>query len=98
LSASPSRTIRSTPKRPVENTTKFGAVATGSIKAQLALIAAGTINNRGSIPTAMAAAASIGINNKVVAVLLVISVMNVTDRQIAIRIASGCQLDKTDTA
>tara|TARA_Y100000780_G_scaffold224820_1_gene236594 strand:+ start:762 stop:902 length:141 start_codon:yes stop_codon:yes gene_type:complete len=46
----------------------------------------------------MAAAASIGINNKVVAVLLVISVMNVTDRQIAIRIASGCQLDKTDTA
>jgi hypothetical protein len=46
----------------------------------------------------MAAAASIGINNKVVAVLLVISVMNVTDRQIAIRIANGCQLDKTDTA
>ena len=78
--------------------TKFGAVATGSINAQLALIAAGTMSKRGSIPTAIAAAASIGINNNVVAVLLVISVMNVTERQIATRIAYGCQADKTETA
>ena len=46
----------------------LGAVATGSIKAQLALMAAGIIISAGSIPAATPAAASIGINNVAVAV------------------------------
>ena len=66
----------------MEKMTIFGGVATGSMKAQEALIAAGTIKSFGSIPAPNAAAASIGINNVAVAVLLVTSVRNVTDRQI----------------
>ena len=60
----------------------LGAVATGSMKAQLALMAAGTISSNGSRPAANAAAASIGIISAVVAVLLVISVRKVMLRQI----------------
>lgn len=62
---------------------ELGAVATGNIKAQLALIAAGTINTAGSILAAIAAAARIGMSNVVVAVLLVASVRKVIKRQIA---------------
>ena len=60
----------------------LGAVATGNIKAQLALIAAGIIINAGSIPAATPAAAKIGINKVAVAVFEVISVKKVTNRQI----------------
>ena len=66
----------------VEYAMALGAVATGSIKAQLALIAAGIINNLGSTPTAMPAAARIGISSVDVAVLEVISVKKVTNKQI----------------
>ena len=52
----------------------LGGVATGSINAQLAQMAAGIINKTGSWPAARAPAASMGISNAVVAVLLVISV------------------------
>ena len=58
----------------------FGAVATGSIKAQLALITAGIMISAGGISSFTATAAKIGINNVVVAVLLVISVRKVTNR------------------
>jgi hypothetical protein len=67
---------------PVPNTTVLGAVATGNINAQLALIAAGTIMISGAIPEARAAAAKTGIKSVVLAVLEVVSVRNVTTRQI----------------
>ena len=71
----------------------LGAVATGSMNAQLALIAAGTMNSFGSIAAPTAAAASTGISRVVVAVLLVVSVRKVTARQIAAISSSGCQAD-----
>ena len=73
----------------------FGAVATGSIKAQLALIAAGTISRLGSMSAASAAGARIGINNIVVAVLLVASVRKVTLSVMTAMITSGCKLART---
>ena len=63
---------------PLPKATAFGAVATGSIKAQLALSAAGTINHSGSISEAIATATKTGISKAVVAVLEVASVKNVT--------------------
>ena len=60
------------------NTIAFGAVATGNINAQLADKAAGNISRAGSKPAPREAAARIGISSAVVAVLLVISVKNVT--------------------
>ena len=59
----------------------LGAVATGSMNAQLALNAAGIIKSCGSIFVESAVAAKMGINSVVVAVLLVISVRNVTNKQ-----------------
>ena len=60
------------------------------MKAQLALMAAGTIKRAGSILAAIAAAARIGIIRAVVAVLLVISVKSVIHKQmIAIIIIRG---------
>ena len=82
LSASPSLTITLIGKVPVLNIMVLGAVATGNINAQLALIAAGTISTSGGILAAKAAAAKIGSINVVVAVLLVISVINVMVKQI----------------
>jgi len=67
---------------PVPKTTELGAVATGSINAQLALIAAGTIITSGDIPAAITAAANAGHNNVVLAVFDVVSVMKVTAVQI----------------
>ena len=64
---------------PEPYTTALGIVATGNIKAQLALIAAGISNSAGSTPLAVEAAPKIGIRITVVAVLLVISVRNVTN-------------------
>jgi len=78
LSTNPSRTIRWIGNSPLPNTTALGAVATGSMKAQLALIAAGTMSHRGSISTANATAANTGISSAVVAVLEVASVKKVT--------------------
>tara|TARA_Y100001960_G_scaffold49672_1_gene50383 strand:+ start:437 stop:733 length:297 start_codon:yes stop_codon:yes gene_type:complete len=52
------------------------------MNAQDALMAAGTISNLGSIAAPIAAAAMIGINSVVVAVLLVTSVKKVTQKQI----------------
>ena len=65
------------------NTMALGAVATGSIKAQLALTAAGAITSSGSIFIFNAATASMGISKVVVAVLLVTSVKKVTARQMS---------------
>src|SRR6056300_209355 len=79
---SPSRAISRIVKRPLPNTTELGAVATGNIKAQLALIAAGTIITSGGIPAASEVAAKIGIRSVVLAVLDVVSVVNVTTRLI----------------
>ena len=73
----------------VPKTMAFGAVATGSINAQLALKAAGIINNLGSVAVAMAVAARIGMRSVVVAVLLVISVKKVTNKQIKAIINKG---------
>ncbi len=67
---------RSEPK-----TMALGAVATGNIKAQLALIAAGIMIFSGSTPMASDAVISIGMSMAVVAVLLVISVKNVMVKQ-----------------
>ena len=60
----------------------FGAVATGSMKAQLALSTAGTIKIIGFMPVVVAVTASTGISRLAVAVLLVTSVRKVTARQI----------------
>ena len=59
----------------------FGAVATGSIKAQLALMVAGTIILMGSMPIADETENRIGMIIAVVAVLLVISVKKVMAKQ-----------------
>ena len=61
----------------------FGAVATGIINAQLALMVAGIISNIGSILVPTAVAANTGINKTVLAVLLVVSVKKVTPKQMA---------------
>ncbi len=63
---------------PLENTTAFGPVATGSINAQLADIARGTNKIMGSSPEATARAPIIGSKVAVVAVLLVSSVRKTT--------------------
>ncbi len=66
---------------PVEKTMALGGVATGSINAQEAEIAAGAINRSGLILAAMAVAARIGIKIVATAVLEVISVIKVINRQ-----------------
>jgi len=71
----------------------FGGVATGNMNAHDALSAAGIMNNLGSVSAPIAAAASIGINNVVVAVLLVTSVRNVTARQMMAIINSRCKVE-----
>ena len=92
FNTTPSRTISAMVTCPLPNTIAFGAVATGSMKAQLALIAAGTINRLGSRPAPSAAEARIGINRIVVAVLLVVSVRKVTIRAMVTIISNGCKL------
>ena len=82
---------------PVPNTIALGAVATGNMKAQLALSAAGTISSSGSISVEMAVAASMGISSVVVAVLLVISVRNVTIRQMHAIIRNIGSVDTLDS-
>src|SRR6056300_1998559 len=81
LRTNPSLTIRETVTSPVPKTMALGMVATGSMKAQLALRAAGIISNLGSRLAESAAAPRIGIGKFVVAVLDVISVRKVTSRQ-----------------
>ena len=73
FSTKPVRIIAAATIFPLLKTTALGAVATGNMNAQLALKAAGTINNSGAIEAPIAAAASTGISNVVVAVLLVVS-------------------------
>ena len=70
-------------------------MATGIIKAQLALSAAGIINNLGSIFEPIAVAANTGINKTVLAVLLVVSVKKVTPRQIVNIINSMGNVDNS---
>ena len=72
--AKPSFIIRSSGIFSLPNITALGAVATGNMNAQLALIAAGIISSSGSIWADIAVAASIGMSSVVVAVLDVISV------------------------
>mmetsp|Transcript_14610 Transcript_14610/g.19692 ORF Transcript_14610/g.19692 Transcript_14610/m.19692 type:complete len:90 (+) Transcript_14610:339-608(+) len=62
----------------VANTIALGAVAIGSMKAQLAAKVAGTINVAGHTPIDRASCPIIGRRTLAVAVLLVISVRNVT--------------------
>src|SRR5699024_10079651 len=64
---------------PVPKTIAFGGVPTGSMYAQLAAIAAGTISNSGCTFTATENVASIGKIIVAVAVLEVISVKNRTN-------------------
>ena len=85
--ANPSETKVLAENAPVEKITILGGVATGNMNAQDALIAAGTISNLGSIAAPIAAAAIIGINIVVVAVLLVTSVKKVTQKQIVAMIS-----------
>ena len=85
--ANPSETKVLAENAPVEKITILGGVATGSMNAQDALMAAGTISNLGSIAAPIAAAAMIGINIVVVAVLLVTSVKKVTQKQIVAMIS-----------
>ena len=80
---------------PVLKMMALGAVATGSMNAKLALMAAGTISRLGSTPAATPAAARIGINNTVVAVLLVVSVRKVTASAMTAMMSSGCRLART---
>ena len=81
FSTKPVRIIAAATIFPLLKTTALGAVATGNMNAQLALKAAGTINNSGAIEAPIAAAASTGISNVVVAVLLVVSVKKLTPKQ-----------------
>ena len=74
----------------------MGAVATGIMKAQLALIAAGIINSFGSLFEPIAEAAKTGINKTVLAVLLVVSVKKVTPKQIANIIRMMGRVDNAD--
>jgi|TARA_B100001121_G_scaffold4537_1_gene4008 hypothetical protein len=85
--ANPSETKVLAENAPVEKITILGGVATGNMNAQDALMAAGTISNLGSIAAPIAAAAMIGINIVVVAVLLVTSVKKVTQKQIVAMIS-----------
>ena len=80
LRTNPSLAILLIEISPVPKTTALGMVATGSIKAQLALMVAGKRRSFGSSALATATAPSMGIKMLVVAVLLVISVKNVTSR------------------
>ena len=92
----PSAAMSRIVKRPLPKTTEFGAVATGNMNAQLALIAAGTMINSGAMPADRAVAARIGINNVVLAVFEVVSVVNVTIKQIArIRKKVGMAVNST---
>jgi len=70
LSQNPARAIWAMRMRSEPNTTAFGGVATGSMKAQLAAIAAGTIRASVSTPSAGARPARIGMKVAAVAVLL----------------------------
>tara|TARA_B100000579_G_scaffold402208_1_gene385267 strand:- start:467 stop:874 length:408 start_codon:yes stop_codon:yes gene_type:complete len=85
--ANPSETKVLAENALVEKITILGGVATGNMNAQDALMAAGTISNLGSIAAPIAAAAMIGINIVVVAVLLVTSVKKVTQKQIVAMIS-----------
>mmetsp|Transcript_39381 Transcript_39381/g.53513 ORF Transcript_39381/g.53513 Transcript_39381/m.53513 type:complete len:229 (+) Transcript_39381:3-689(+) len=69
-----SLTLRS----PVDMTIMFGAVATGSMKAQLQASVAGTISTAGCTSSWQASSPRMGSSTFAVAVLLVISVRNVT--------------------
>lgn len=85
----PLRAISSVRMPPAPKTMTLGAVATGSMNAQEQLIVPGNINNSGGSPTSKDNAAKIGSNNIAVAVLLVISVRNVTSMQMDRTIAHG---------
>mmetsp|Transcript_13437 Transcript_13437/g.43542 ORF Transcript_13437/g.43542 Transcript_13437/m.43542 type:complete len:216 (-) Transcript_13437:785-1432(-) len=65
--------------KPVANTMAFGAVATGSMKAQLAANVAGTMSNAAGTPIETDICPMMGNNTLAVAVLLVISVRKVTN-------------------
>ena len=73
----PSLTISRTENFPEANTIALGGVATGSIKAKLALMVAGIIKIFGSTFAVFAAITRIGNKIVVVAVLLVTSVKKV---------------------
>ncbi len=77
LSQNPARLICGIDTCPEPNTMAFGGVATGSIKAQLAAIPAGTMIRSGSISSPTATAYSTGTSVAVVAVLLVNSVRKI---------------------
>src|SRR5690554_2487168 len=77
LSAKPALIISEIFMWPLENTMAFGGVATGIMKAQLAAMAAGTVNSSGETSCDIARAPSSGRNAVAVAVLLVTSVRKI---------------------
>ena len=74
---------------PVPKTIAFGGVPTGSIYAQFAAIAAGTMSNNGCTFTATDNVARIGKIIVAVAVLDVISVKNNTNKVITMTMSNG---------
>ena len=78
FSSTPARIMSSTFICPQPNTSALDGVATGSIKAQEAAMAAADISRKGRVSTARAKGASKGKMTAVVAVLEVISVRKFT--------------------
>lgn len=85
----PLLTISGILRYPDPKTTAFGGVATGSIKAQEAAVAAPTINTKGCTSIFNANGASTGNNIAVVAKLEVISVKKFTE---AIKISNNSSM------
>ena len=94
----PSLAILETLTCPVPKIIALGIVATGSMKAQLALRAAGIMKSLGSRLADTAAAPRMGINRLVVAVLEVISVRKVTSKQIPTNTPSAGRFSTPDRA
>ena len=80
------------------NTIALGGVATGNIKAHEALMAAGIMISLGSMAAPIAPAARMGMSSVVVAVLLVVSVRNVTARHTISMMASSGSAAAPDRA
>ena len=81
FNANPVLAIRGIVRYPLPNTIALPGVATGSMKAHEAEMAAGAMSKMGLIPSATAVVASMGIIIVVMAVLDVISVRNVIIKQ-----------------
>ena len=90
LRKNPTFAISGIRRYPLPNIIAFGGVATGSMNAQDADIAAGIISKKGCMDIATAIEPSTGIIMVVVAVFEVTSVKKVMSRQIQAIIRIGC--------